>query len=224
MPRFLAPSALLGVFALALAPPAPAAEVVARCKKDFEAMNFTLFANLPGKRIAYSPDNGFEEQIKGIFRWSKVPDGEYRIIADPDYEDWSAHWIGVQTVIVKDGAKVETEFTIPDGTVMFSVDFWKLPEPAQKGMDDERVFRVDRLLEKGQVDPFFRQWLWAEKKEGRWVGEVDYLDAGRYRISAFGVDEGFEMTPGPHGDVEIEKGDLDGGEVRLQIDTPVKVR
>lgn len=201
---------------------ADAAEVVATCKAGHQAVNLTLYANRPGKRTAFSPDNSFDEQVKGLFRWSKVPDGEYRIIADPDFEDWDAHWIGVHTVVVKDGAKVETEFTIPDGSANFRVSFGKLTPPAQRDMDEQRVFRVERLTEQGRIDPFFRQWLWTKKRKDAWSGTVDYMAPGKHRITAFGVDADFQSKDGPSADIELRAADLEDGEVEVTLHLPEK--
>ena len=208
---------LLSATALAV-PRVEAAEVVATCRGDgYRAVNLTLFANKPGKRLAFSPDNGFEEQSKGVFRWSKVPDGEFRIVADPDFESWDSHWIGVHTVVVRNGTRVETEFTIPEGSATLDIDFGKLPAPAQHGMNGQRVFRVDRLLDGGKVDPFFRFWIYTTPSAGKWTGELDYLSPGRFRLVAIGIDEDYESTDGPAGDFEITGPILESGKVAVTL-------
>lgn len=198
-----------------------AAEVVATSKEGHEAVNLSLHPTQAGEARALTPGNGFEEQMNGVFRWSKVPAGPYQIVIDPDEEDWSAHWIGIRAIDVKDD-KLEIDLAIPRGHAEVAVTFDGIEPPVQHGVETGRVFRVERLLANGQPDPFYRMWLWGREKDDHWTGELSYLTPGDYRLVAFEVTEAFDSKDVATGKLTLTATDLEKHAAKVVIRTPVK--
>ena len=197
-------------------------ELVVKGNGDIGAINLWLRSLDDAGAKQRLPDNHVEADgdDKNPFRWKNVKPGKYVICLDPDYEDWASHCIAGVPVTVGEGLTT-LDVVAPSGSLDVTVQFDGVAEPKQQD-EDSLVFRVERIAQDGIIDPYVRQWLWAEKKDGKLAGPLDYLEPGEYRIIAFNVDEQYDQKDAASGTLKIDAALLKKGVATVTINKKVE--
>jgi len=189
---------------------------------DLTAGKASLYLNFSLHRLdkdgfkSRKPDNDFDEQLDGKLVWKNLDPGNYRIVVDPDEENFDSHWIGIQTVKIVEGAnKIDLE--LPKGHVVFSVSFEDVAMPKQSMNESQLILKAERLLKDGSVDPLYRDWVWCNRQKKPLQGALYYLLPGRYRLTAFSLDEHFKTKDVCAGVVELTKADIEAKAAKITM-------
>jgi hypothetical protein len=189
---------------------------------NFAAGKASLYLNFSLHRLdkegfkSRKPDNDFDDQLVGKLIWKNLDPGTYRIVIDPDEENFDSHWIGIQTVKVAEGSN-KVDLDLPKGHVVFSVSFEGIAVPEQHMNESQLILRAERLLEDGSVDPLYLDWVWCHRQKKPLQGELLYLLPGRYRLTAFSIDEQFKKKDVGAGVVELTKADIEAKAAKVTI-------
>ena len=203
-----------GVVALSLNGQCAELEVAAGDASSY--LNFSLHRIDKEGDKSREPDNDFDEQLDGKLVWKNLDPGTYRIVVDPDEENFASHWIGIQTIKVVEGAN-KVDLDLPKGHVVFSISFEGIAVPEQKMNEKHIVLRAERLLKDDAVDPLYRDWVWCDRHKKPLRGELFYLLPGRYRLTAFTLDEDFKKKDVGAGVVELTKAEIDAKAAKVTI-------
>jgi len=183
---------------------------------DASSFNFSLHRIDKEGDKSRKPDNDFDEQLDGKLVWNNLDPGTYRIVVEPDEENFDSHWIGIQTVKVLEGAN-KVGLDLPKGHVVFSISFEGIAVPEQKSNEKHIVLRAERLLKDDAVDPLYRDWVWCDSQKKPLQGELLYLLPGRYKLTAFSLDEDFKTKDVGAGVVELTKAEIDAKAAKVTI-------
>jgi hypothetical protein len=162
------------------------------------------------------PDNDPDEQLDGKLVWKNLYPGNYRIVIDPDEESFDSLWIGIQTVKVAEGAN-RIDLELPEGHVVLSIAFEGVGMPKQHTNESQLILRAERIMADGSVDPLYRDWVRCPRQKKPLQGELYYLLPGRYRLTAFSLDENFKRKDIGAGVVDLTKADFEAKAARITI-------
>ena len=106
---------------------------------------------------------------------------------------------------------------MPKGHVVFSISFEGIVVPEQKSNEKHIVLRAERLLKDDAVDPLYRDWVWCDSQKKPLQGELLYLLPGRYKLTAFSLDDDFKTKDVGAGVVELTKAEIDAKAAKVTI-------